>query len=57
MSAQTFDSAGAVLAAVGRDLGTTEWMPMTQQRIDERRFPMIDMGDDGDIAQSGHGAA
>ncbi|WP_077034876.1 MaoC family dehydratase [Pelomonas sp. KK5] len=29
-----FDSTAAVLDAVGRELGTTEWMTMTQQRID-----------------------
>jgi len=30
---QRFDSVAGVLAAVGRDLGTTEWMPVTQERI------------------------
>ena len=29
----TFDSVEAVLAAVGHDLGVTEWLLMTQQRI------------------------
>lgn len=28
-----FDSADALLAAVGRDLGVTEWMPVTQERV------------------------
>ncbi len=30
---QRFDSPAAVLAAVGRDLGVTDWMPLTQERI------------------------
>jgi acyl dehydratase len=30
---QMFDSVAGVLAAVGRDLGVTEWMPLTQERI------------------------
>ena len=30
---QRFDSVAGVLAAIGRDLGTTEWMPVTQERI------------------------
>ena len=30
-----FDSAAAVLAAVGRDLGATDWMEVSQQRIDQ----------------------
>lgn len=30
----TFDSVDAVLAAVDRDLGATDWLTMTQQRID-----------------------
>jgi acyl dehydratase len=30
----TFDSAAGVLAAVGSTLGTTDWLPITQQRID-----------------------
>lgn len=30
---QRFDSVAGVLAAVGRDLGHTEWMPLTQERI------------------------
>jgi len=30
---QRFDSVAGVLAAVGRDLGVTEWMPLTQDRI------------------------
>ena len=30
----TFDSVAAVLAAVGRDLGTTPWMTVTQERVD-----------------------
>lgn len=34
MSAARFDSVAAVLGAVGRDLGTTDWMTLTQQRID-----------------------
>lgn len=29
----TFDSAATVLAAVGRDLGHTEWLAITQDRI------------------------
>ncbi len=28
-----FDSADALLAAVGRDLGVTEWMDVTQERV------------------------
>jgi hypothetical protein len=24
---------------------------LLQQLVDERRFPMVDMGDDGDVAQ------
>ena len=28
-----FDSADALLAAVGRDLGATEWMTVTQERV------------------------
>jgi acyl dehydratase len=31
---QCFDSVSGVLAAVGQDLGTTEWITVTQQRID-----------------------
>ena len=31
--AQQFDSVAGVLAAAGRDLGATEWMPLTQERI------------------------
>jgi len=31
--ATQFDSVAAVLAAVGRDLGATDWLPITQQRI------------------------
>jgi len=30
---QRFDSVAGVLAAVGLDLGVTEWMPLTQDRI------------------------
>ena len=30
---QLFDSVAGVLAAVGRDLGVTEWMALTQERI------------------------
>lgn len=30
---QLFDSVAGVLAAVGRDLGVTEWMTLTQERI------------------------
>ncbi len=30
---QRFDSVAGVLAAVGRDLGATGWMPVTQERI------------------------
>jgi acyl dehydratase len=30
---QMFDSVAGVLAAVGCDLGVTEWMPLTQERI------------------------
>lgn len=32
---QRFDSVASVLAAVGRDLGRTEWMTVTQQRINQ----------------------
>jgi acyl dehydratase len=32
---RTFDSGDAVLAAVGLDLGATDWLTMTQQRIDQ----------------------
>ena len=32
--AQRFDSVAGVLAAVGQDLGATEWISVTQQRID-----------------------
>lgn len=32
--ATTFDSVAAVLAAVGQELGVSDWLPMTQQRID-----------------------
>ena len=32
--ARTFDSVAAVTAAVGADLGHTEWTTMTQRRID-----------------------
>ena len=32
--ATTFDSADAVLAAAGQQLGSSEWMTMTQERID-----------------------
>ncbi len=28
-----FESAEALLAAVGRDLGATDWMPVTQERV------------------------
>lgn len=31
--AERFDSVATVLAAVGRDLGVTEWMTITQDRI------------------------
>lgn len=31
----TFDSAASVLEAVGRDLGTSEWLLMTQERINQ----------------------
>jgi acyl dehydratase len=31
--AEKFDSVATVLAAVGRDLGVTEWMTITQDRI------------------------
>lgn len=31
--AQRFDSTGAVLAAVGQDLGVTPWLDITQERI------------------------
>jgi len=31
----TFDSAAAVQQAVGRDLGSTDWMTMTQERVDQ----------------------
>jgi len=34
-TATVFDSAAAVRAAVGRDLGATDWMEVTQQRIDQ----------------------
>ena len=30
-----FDSAAAVQAAIGRDLGTTDWLTMTQDRVDQ----------------------
>lgn len=30
-----FDSAASVLQAVGRDLGTTDWLTMTQDRVDQ----------------------
>ncbi|HSW20596.1 MAG TPA: MaoC family dehydratase [Ramlibacter sp.] len=30
----TFDSVASVQAAVGRDLGATDWLALTQQRID-----------------------
>ena len=30
-----FDSAAAVLGAVGQDLGATDWLTMTQDRIDQ----------------------
>lgn len=30
----TFDSVDSVLAAAGRDLGVTDWLTMSQQRID-----------------------
>jgi acyl dehydratase len=33
--AAVFDSPAAVLAAVGQDLGTTDWVALTQQRIDQ----------------------
>jgi acyl dehydratase len=32
--AHTFDSVAAVLAAQGRELGATDWIVLTQQRID-----------------------
>jgi len=32
-SVNTFDSAAAVLASVGKDLGSTEWLTIDQQRI------------------------
>lgn len=32
---QRFDSVAAVMGAVGRDLGVTAWMPLTQQRINQ----------------------
>ncbi|WP_404302766.1 MaoC family dehydratase [Alicycliphilus denitrificans] len=32
--AQVFNSAAAVLQAVGQDLGTTGWLAITQERID-----------------------
>ena len=32
--ATQFDSVAAVLAAVGQDLGATDWLPITQERID-----------------------
>jgi acyl dehydratase len=31
---QCFDSAASVLAATGLDLGTTDWLTITQQRVD-----------------------
>jgi acyl dehydratase len=34
MTMTTFDSVAAVLAAEGRELGTTEWMAIDQRRID-----------------------
>jgi acyl dehydratase len=34
MSAPVFDSVDAVLAAVGRTLGTSQWLTMTQERVD-----------------------
>ena len=44
-----FDSVAAVLAAVGRDLGCTEWMVMAQERIqrfadatDDRQWIHVD---------------
>lgn len=33
--ATVFDSAASVLAAVGRDLGASDWLTMTQPRIDQ----------------------
>jgi acyl dehydratase len=30
-----FDSAAAVQQAVGRDLGSTDWLTMTQERVDQ----------------------
>jgi acyl dehydratase len=32
---QRFGSVADVLASVGRDLGVTEWMPLTQERINQ----------------------
>lgn len=32
-SGAALDSVAAVLAAVGQDLGTTDWVPLTQERI------------------------
>ncbi|HVN41765.1 MAG TPA: MaoC family dehydratase [Steroidobacteraceae bacterium] len=32
---QRFESVAGVLAAVGRNLGVTEWMPLTQERINQ----------------------
>lgn len=32
---QRFDSVAGVIAAVGQDLGVTEWMVLTQQRINQ----------------------
>lgn len=34
-AATVFDCVAAVRAAVGRDLGATDWMEVTQQRIDQ----------------------
>ncbi|MFO1466112.1 MAG: MaoC family dehydratase [Steroidobacteraceae bacterium] len=46
---QRFDSVAGVLAAVGRDLGTTDWMTLTQDRInrfadatDDRQWIHVD---------------
>ena len=33
--ATVFDSAASVLAAVGKDLGSSDWLVMTQARIDQ----------------------
>ncbi|MEI8155274.1 MAG: MaoC family dehydratase [Burkholderiales bacterium] len=33
VDAQTFDSSAALLSAVGQDLGVTDWLQVTQQRI------------------------